>query len=85
MSGGSCYAPRVMPVEERKRRAAVVEALKAIDTETLKAIARETGFGERTLWRYRDGESTLPLARIRPLARALGLSSERAADADAAA
>jgi hypothetical protein len=73
-----------MPVEEREHRAAVVEALKSIDTATLQAIARETGFGERTLWRYRDGESTVPAARLLPLARALGLSSKRPRDADVA-
>lgn len=72
-----------MPVEERDR-ATVVEALEAIDTVTLKTIARETGFGERTLWRYRGG-ATIPKARLEPLARALGLSRSRddAATADA--
>jgi hypothetical protein len=70
-----------MPVEERDR-ATVVEALEAIDTGTLKTIARETGFGERTLWRYRGG-ATIPQARLEPLARALGLFAKSRDDAAA--
>lgn len=57
-----------MPVEY----AEIVEALRAIDTATVKAVAAETGFGETSIWRYRRG-GPIPEARQRPLARALGL------------
>ena len=51
----------------------VVAALRAADSETLRAVARETGFGARTLWRYRNGESPIPASKVIPIGRALGV------------
>jgi transcriptional regulator with XRE-family HTH domain len=72
----------VMPVEEIQT-AEIEEALRAIDTATLQAIAEELGVSEATLWRYRRG-AIIPIVRRPALARALGLSSrpKRARDAD---
>lgn len=57
-----------------------IEALRAVDTETLRRIADETGIDERTLWRYRAGETAPSKARGRILRRALALSSESSSD-----
>lgn len=53
-------------------RGDVVDALNAIDSPALAAVARETGISERTLWRYRGG-GWIPEAKLRVLARALGV------------
>lgn len=62
-----------MPVEEIQT-AEIEEALRAVDTATLQAIAAELGVSEATLWRYRRG-AIIPVVRRQPLARLLGLSS----------
>lgn len=54
-------------------RAEVVEALQALDSQSLKAVAGELGYSERSLWDYRKGVE-IPELRLRPLARALGLA-----------
>lgn len=54
-------------------RADVKAALEAVDTETLKAVAAECGFGWRSLFDYRMGHREIPERRLRPLAKALGL------------
>lgn len=69
-----------MPVEETQDE--LVEALRAIDTATLQAIARELGIGERTLFRYRTGAYRIPSAKRLPLERALGLLRPSRRDAD---
>lgn len=50
----------------------LLEALRAIDSATLQAVARDTGIGESTLWRYRAG-APIPEPRRRVLERALAL------------
>lgn len=54
-------------------RAEVESALQAIDTATLRAVAQECGFSSRALFDYRKGHRPIPDAKLRPLARALGL------------
>jgi hypothetical protein len=56
-----------------QERLQVREALQAVDTETLKAVAAELGYGWRSLFSYRQGERPIPELRLRPLARALGV------------
>lgn len=71
-----------MPVEEIQV-AEIEEALRALDTATLQAVAVELGVSESMLWRYRRG-AIIPVVRRPALARVLGLSSrpKRARDAD---
>lgn len=70
-----------MPVEEITTDE-IVEALRALDTATLQAIAVELGVSEATLWRYRRG-AIIPIVRRSVLARALGLSSRPRSRRDA--
>jgi hypothetical protein len=53
--------------------ASIVEALQALDSHALAAVAAETGISERSLWRFRGRERAVPERLLIPLGRALGL------------
>lgn len=68
-----------MPVEEIEK---VVEALCALDTQTLKRVADRVGIDERTLWRYRKGQTRPTLARARLIGETLAVSSDARSSSD---